>query len=172
MPFEFATPDLRSLDTLVAEVIACSVWADERPLHGLAGLVDWRLAGTLSELARSGYLSGQLDEVLLVPGRPRLPFDKVLVFGAGSRGAFAEDVFRRVVAHMLQTMDGLHVHRAIVELPGRADDIVTAERAVQMMLECAGHSHVEEMIRLVERPEQQKRLELGAKDEQRRRRRV
>ena len=39
-------PDLRQLDAREAELLICGVFSDERPLHGVAGLVGWRLSGT------------------------------------------------------------------------------------------------------------------------------
>src|SRR5262249_732244 len=78
MDVDFVAPDLRRLEAATqAELVACAIWEDERPMTGLAGLLDWRLAGRLSRLARDGFLAGTLGEVLFVPGRPRLPFEKV-----------------------------------------------------------------------------------------------
>ena len=53
----FVAPDLRRLDEAGSEVVVCGVWKDQRPLTGLACLLDWRLAGRLSRLAtsRSAY---------------------------------------------------------------------------------------------------------------------
>jgi hypothetical protein len=77
MDFRFVAPNLRSLDTTGAELLACAIWQDERPMRGVAGLLDWRLAGTLSQLERRGLLKGELGEVVFVPGRPRLAFEKL-----------------------------------------------------------------------------------------------
>ena len=82
MDLHFVPPDLQKLDEpMAAEVVACCIWKDETPMRGLAGLVDWRLAGRLSVLEKSGFLLGNAGEVLCVPGRPRMPFDKVLISG-------------------------------------------------------------------------------------------
>ena len=35
---------------------------------------------------------------MLVPGRPRLPFEKVLLLGLGARSAFGDGVFRETLA--------------------------------------------------------------------------
>src|SRR5262249_17344054 len=76
----FVPPELARLDEIDCEVLACTVWSDVRPSHGLAGLCDWRLGGRLSDLERRGLVTGALGEVVLVPGKPRLTFDKLLVF--------------------------------------------------------------------------------------------
>jgi hypothetical protein len=44
----FTLPSLRKLDLLGTEVVLAAVAADEQPPHGLAGLLDWRLAGRIS----------------------------------------------------------------------------------------------------------------------------
>ena len=85
MELRFISPDLASLDDLDAEVLACSVWSDARPSHGVAGLCDFRMAGRISRLERDASVTGALGEVVMLPGKPRLTFHKLLVFGAGAR---------------------------------------------------------------------------------------
>lgn len=168
MDFRFVPPDLRKLDDTSAELIACSIWQDERPLGGLAGLLDWRLAGRLSKLARETFLAGALGEVLFLPGRPRLPFDKVLVLGLGPRKSFGDDAFREATLRLISTLEGLHVRRAIVELPGRGEDAVTPERAAELVLEQIGRVPDHDAWVLVEPPETQKRIARHAQDQRRR----
>ena len=171
MDLRFVSPDMRRLDEASAELLACTVWSDERPLRGMAGLLDWRLAGRLSALVKAGYLGGALGEVLMLPGKPGLPFEKLLVFGLGARAAFGDDAFRGVVTHLLRALEGLHVRRAVVELPGRADASIEPERATEILLECVGDSPSHDAWWLVEEPEAQKRIVQRAQDERRRTRR-
>src|SRR5258708_4884218 len=140
MDFRFIPPDLRRLDDSKAELLACAMWSDKRPLRGVAGLLDWRLAGRLSGLLRDGFMAGALGDVLLVPVRPRLPFEKLLVLGLGAHADFGEDAFRQVIRRLLESLEGMRIRRAIVELPGRSDNTVTPERATELVLECAGTS--------------------------------
>lgn len=146
----FVEPDLRAIDTASAEVIACTMWSDERPMRGLAALLDWRLAGRLSALVKSGFMRGEADEVVLVPGRPKLPFEKVLVLGLGARTAFGDDVVRKVLARLGRALEGLNVKRALVELPGRASGDLTPEHAADLLLECAETALEEEAWTLVD----------------------
>jgi hypothetical protein len=146
----FVEPDLRAIDGASAEVIACAVYADERPMRGLAGLLDWRLGGKLGALAKSGFLRGDADEVVLVPGRPKLPFEKILLLGLGDRSAFSDGVVRRAVARLVSTLEGLRVKRALVELPGRASGRLEPERAAEILLECAEGALEHEMWTLVD----------------------
>jgi hypothetical protein len=132
--FRFLAPTLRELDTATAELLACCIWSDVRPMPGLAGLLDFRLAGRLSGLSRDQFLGGANGEVLFVPGRPRLPFEKVLVFGLGPSSAFDEKTFQSVVGHMSRALEELHVVRAVVELPGRADGRIPPERAAELLV--------------------------------------
>jgi hypothetical protein len=167
MELRFVAPDLRRLDDAQAEVVACGMWEDERPLTGLAGLLDWRLAGKLSKLARDGFIEGKLEEVLFVPGRPRLGFDKVILLGLGPREGFGDGAFRTVVDRLVATLEGLHVKRALVELPGRGDDAVTAERACELAIEHVAPRENHDAWILVEPPEAQKRVAQRAQDRRR-----
>jgi hypothetical protein len=164
----FVAPDLHALDETPAEVIACAMWKDERPLRGLAGLLDWRLSGRLSRLLREQFMSGDLGEVLCLQGRPRLPFDKVVVIGAGERGAWTDDTFRAATAALLRTLEGLHVQRAVVELPGRAANCIPPERAAEIVLESVRESEAHDAWWLVEAAEAQAKIASRANEERRR----
>ena len=136
----FVAPDLRRLDEVSAEVVACGVFRDERPFSGLAGLLDWRLAGRLSRLAKQGFLAGDVNEVVFVPARPRLPFEKLLAFGLGPRASFDEKVCREVLKRVLDALDGLVVKTALIELPGRSARVIEPEAAAEILFEILGDS--------------------------------
>ncbi len=133
----FVLPDLREIDDAPAEVVGCSIFSDERPMGGLAGLLDWRLAGRLSALAKSGFLRGDVGEVLLVPGRPHVPFEKIIVLGVGPRAALDAEVVRGALDRLNVALDGLKVKRALIELPGRAGGQLDAVRGAELLMEHA-----------------------------------
>jgi hypothetical protein len=137
MDLRFIAPELARLDEIDAEVLACSVWSDVRPSHGAAGLCDFRLGGRVSELQRRGLLRGTFAEVVMIPGRPRLTFDKVVILGAGSRASFSETAYRTLVRNLLTIMEGLLARAVVAELPGRADELISADRAADILLDCA-----------------------------------
>jgi hypothetical protein len=168
--FRFVAPDLRALDDHPAEVIACCVWSDERPLRGLAGLLDWRLAGRVSRLAKEHFLKGEAGEVVCMQGKPRLPFDKVLLVGAGARGDFDAAACRRATGALLHALEGLHVKRAVVELPGRSGDRVAPELAAEIVLDATRDSEAHDAWFLVEGAEAQAKIASRANEERRRER--
>lgn len=172
MELRFVNPLLANLDELDSEVLACTLWSDARPSHGIAGLCDFRLAGRISSLERRGLVTGALGEVALLPGKPRLSFDKLILFGAGPRAEFGEETFRRVILHMLGTMEGLSSRVSVVELPGRHEDLIPAERAADILLACAGRKPEHDVWTLVESADGRQRITQHMIEERRRVRRV
>ena len=162
----FVARDLRRLDEVGAEVIACGVFRDARPLGGLAGLVDWRLAGRLSNLARRGFLVGEVGEVLAMPVRPRLGFDKLLVAGLGPRSSFGDGTYRRVLERILDALNGLQVKKAVVELPGRGDAAIDPERAAEILLDLIGDDE-RDALTFVEDARDRERIEKHAQERHR-----
>ena len=158
MDLRFTTPELRKLDLLGTEVIVSTVASDERPPHGVTGLLDFRLAGRISRLIESGFATGSVGEVLLVPGKPKLPFDKLLLFGIGRQTQFNEPVFRAVLDKILSTLEGLRARSAVVELPGRHFDAISPERAADILLESAGGQKEHDVWTLIEPPEAQRAI--------------
>jgi hypothetical protein len=162
----FSARDLRRLDEESAEVVACGIYRDERPLAGLAGLLDWRLSGRLSRLAKQGFLLGEVGELLVVPVRPRLPFDKLLVAGLGPRAAFGDVTFKKVLDRTMSALAGLHVKKAVVELPGRGDEAISAERATDILLDVLGDDE-RDALTLVEDAAAQQAIERHAQERHR-----
>lgn len=159
----FVPPDLRRLDEISAEVIACGIFRDQRPFTGLAGLLDWRMAGRLSKLAKQGFLVGDVGEVLALPARPRLPFDKLLVVGMGPVASFDDAVFQKVTERLFDALAGLSVKKACVELPGRGAGAIDPERAAAIVLDRLGDDE-RDALAFVEPPDAQKRIQKHAQE--------
>ena len=174
MELHFVSPRLEELDALESEVLACSVWQDVRPCDGVAGLCDWRLAGRISGLMRAGFLVGEVGEIVMLPGRPRLSFDKILLFGAGPREGFDESRYHRVMIHMLDCIQGLASRIAVVQLPGRQSDLIKAERAADMLLEVVSRDRKRrhDVWTLIEDGDARRRIEQHMIEERRRIRRT
>jgi hypothetical protein len=150
LELRFVLPQLSKLDEIDGEILVASIFSDVRPVHGVAGLSDFRLCGRLSRLMRSGFLSGAFGEVVMIPGKPRLTYDKVLVFGAGPRAAFDEDAYTALLRRVLGAMQGLMARTGVVELPGRQDGAIGAARAADILLCEIGGSPLHDVWTLVE----------------------
>jgi hypothetical protein len=129
----WAERDLRALDRLSGEVLLCSLFEGERPPRGVAGLIDFRFGARFSRLCLTGFLTGRADELLLVPGRPKLPFDKIVVAGLGPEESFDDAAFEHCMARVLRALSDLQVRRATLELPGRQCNAVDPTRAMTVL---------------------------------------
>lgn len=173
MELRFVPPDLRRLDEIGTEIICCGFFSDERPPHGTLGLLDFRLAGWLSRLIQSGRLSGARGELSMISLRPKLPFDKALVFGLGERESFDERAYRETMERMLDALEGLCARAAVIELPGRHVGALSAEQAADIALELAAERPEQhDAFTLIERPEDEKRIVLRMIEQRRRVRRL
>jgi len=158
LDLRFSTPELRKLDLLGTEIIVSTIASDERPPHGVTGLLDFRLAGRISRQIQAGFATGKVGEVLLIPGKPKLPFDKILLFGIGKRSEFNDPVFRTVLNKILRTLEGLRARTAVVELPGRHFDAISPERAADILLESTGGQKEHDVWTLIEPAEAQRAI--------------
>jgi hypothetical protein len=77
---EVADATLASLDALEVDSVAAFAGA-ERPLSGLASLIDWRLAGAVSRAIAAGTVTPEHGEALLLPVGGRLHVARAFVFG-------------------------------------------------------------------------------------------
>jgi hypothetical protein len=77
---EVAEPSLPVLDALDVDSVAAFVGA-ERPLAGMASLLDWRLAGAVSRAIEAGTVTPEHGEALLLPVGGRLRASRAFLFG-------------------------------------------------------------------------------------------
>ncbi|MCS6798796.1 MAG: hypothetical protein NZ898_09735 [Myxococcota bacterium] len=137
-----AAPPLRlfpvepaGLDGLRTEAFAAAFFEDDLPFAGALGLVDWRLAGALSRLVIRGRLVGRRGERWLLPGRPRLGVDRLLVVGLGAREEASEASLREATRELVEVLGRMGVRSFACALPGRVEGLVDAERSIEWLLE-------------------------------------
>lgn len=168
MDVAFVPPQPRRLDELQSEALFLTLYEDQRPLRGVAGWVDWRMCGLLSRLVLRGCLTGRFGEVVLVPGRPKLAFDKVFAFGAGSAEGMDIGRVEAVVRRMLQAAVKAKVRAPTLVLPGRSPPTVPAADAMTALLAASADAAGPEDVVLVEDADAQRAMEPVVERERRR----
>lgn len=110
---------LESVDQVEVDSLALGIFSDERPLRGVAGLVDWRLCGLLSRFISAGRLSGRSAERVLMPGAGRIGATRIFIFGLGAREGFAA-ALPGLAAEIPDVLTRADSRRAALALPGPA----------------------------------------------------
>lgn len=170
MEVRFVPPDLRRLDELGSEALALCFFEDERPLPREVGLVDWRLCGAISKMLLRGRATGASGETVLVPAQPRLPFEKLFLFGMGPVDRFDDAVVDGVVERMLTTFDRALVRTSVVSLPGRCSERVAPEHAMKIFLGRASMHPEQDSAVVIEPPDAQRAMMPVVERERRRER--
>lgn len=133
----FLSPELSKWDQLKdpPQLLALSLFSDERPLRGASGLCDFRLCGRLSRLLASGKVTGEFGESTLYPLGYRLDFQRVLLFGLGESARFNETRAKSATERLLSIAARLGVSRWALVLPGRSLGALSARRALELFIE-------------------------------------
>jgi len=134
MNFRTVQPVLSRLDELHYDTLVLSFFADERPLEGVCGLVDWRLNGFLSRMLLQGHLTGEWGEQVLFPQNGRLPFNKLVLFGLGERSKFGSTRFKEVTNRMLRALVKLQCASFATVLPGHQALNLVARQFIDLWL--------------------------------------
>jgi hypothetical protein len=80
--------------------VIAPIYENERPMRGIAGLLDWRLSGAISMALKQGFLTGQIGECGYVPIQKADRVYHVVLVGCGTlarfakRGLMPDDSFR------------------------------------------------------------------------------
>lgn len=131
MQVRFATPSLHAVDDESARLLILTFFADDRPLQGLPGLVDWRLNGRISKLIRTEFVDGHFREATLRPLDRRLPFAEVLLIGLGERADYDAERFETICRFAFGTVARLGTLDLAMQLPGRIGLDVGLREAVR-----------------------------------------
>ncbi|MEM9461577.1 MAG: M17 family peptidase N-terminal domain-containing protein [Myxococcota bacterium] len=106
-------------------VLPC--FTDERPLQGLAGLVDWRMGGRLSAMLREGLCTGDADEAVLLPGCRTLPIERLIMVGLGPSSAFDRALAEATGQRLVTMVERLAPRDVLVAMPGRVSERAVVE---------------------------------------------
>ncbi|MBN2498403.1 MAG: hypothetical protein JXR96_27680 [Deltaproteobacteria bacterium] len=128
---------LEGLDGLESPSILLGAFEEDRPLCGACGYCDWRLNGRLSALVRDYGFRCQTGEVVLTDTAGRLPAERILIFGLGSRTEMDLEGFRRALGHMLQVSHKAGLDDLAIELPGAEAGLIEEQQAIEVLLELA-----------------------------------
>lgn len=128
----FLSCDLDKWDDARIDTLILSVFSDERPLRGAAGLADWRLCGRLSRLVLKGAIGSRRGETLMIPPGRRLPVRRIMLFGLGDSRKFDDEVFRQHVRWICDVAKRAGSEDIALQLPGRATGIIGARKALEM----------------------------------------
>lgn len=116
----FVEPSLSAVDALDCESLAICICSDVRPLAGVAGYVDWRLCGRISDLFRKGVITGASKEKVLVPtlgliGQANGP-KRIFLFGWGPQKSILDGATERL-AWMADVLLRAGIERVAIALP-------------------------------------------------------
>lgn len=117
---------LDGLDALDGEDLVAFAGLEDRPLRGLAGLVDWRACGRLTRIVKDGVFSGSPGEALITLPAGSVRIRRLFLLGEGTRvEAALERVRLAGGAHAALPFDGGPVEATLRAAQAAGLDAVT-----------------------------------------------
>jgi len=80
----------RALFEGAVDGLVCLFYRNERPLHGLSGVLDWRFHGQISRVLRLGAIHGEPGECVYMPATRHGKVFHLVLAGAGVSSAPGE----------------------------------------------------------------------------------
>jgi hypothetical protein len=110
-----------AIERVSADLVIVPFFADERPLQGAAGRIDWRLCGRLSHLCAAERVRGEPGAAVLIPGGGGVRAPRVLGLGIGVRGDLDAERWSGWTEDALARAAGLRSARIVLALPESGD---------------------------------------------------
>ncbi|MEZ4427601.1 MAG: M17 family peptidase N-terminal domain-containing protein [Nannocystaceae bacterium] len=116
------------------DLVVLPVFTDERPLTGLAGFFDWRLAGALSAMLRRQLCTGASGEQVLTVSRKTACAVRLVTVGLGARATFDDAAAARAGEQILGLCQTLVGETVAVGVPGGRRGHAAARRLLAHLL--------------------------------------
>jgi hypothetical protein len=141
-------------DVQECDVLVTGFFKDERPLKGSSGWVDWRLNGMLSRFLMDKKLTGDWDEMTLIPSQKRIMPRMILLHGLGEVKEYSYLRLRELPPHLLATLKKLDALNICLSLPYEDSYNVDCGKLAEVLIEgiadcidLSGHPFNEEWIK-------------------------
>lgn len=135
--YQLVDPHLAHLDDATGDALVVYFFEDERPLKGLAGLIDWRLNGKLTSFLLEKRMDGHFRECTLYPVRSRLNFKMLLLIGLGEKRTFNGGKFQIITSFTLDTLRKIGVTHFALSIPPRPHLKISIRQVMEIWLtEC------------------------------------
>jgi hypothetical protein len=137
--------DLAALDDFKGEALGVFCWSDVRPLSGVAGYLDWRLCGSLSQTLVSELFRGTAGETMLLSNTGRLQTRRIFVFGLGPSQGYDGSILRDGCKRAHDVMSRAGVKQIYLAAPATRTDKTLESTFCKVVQEELG-GQVEEVL--------------------------
>jgi len=107
----------RCLDQLWCQAVVAFVFEDDSLLTGYLSRLNEKLAGSLTQLIDTDFLTGKRGELLLVASQERIKADKLLFVGLGPISSFSSETLSSVTRNASSTLERLKLHEFGIMVP-------------------------------------------------------
>ena len=129
---------LPEIDRLEGDTLALDLFVEERPPRGLAGLVDWRLNGLLSDWLAGGEFDPAGETPLLFGGSTRIGVQRLCLLPLGRRSGLSAPMLPRMCDTFADVLARSGAQRIASAVPGVLASRATGEQAVEAWLAALG----------------------------------
>ncbi len=105
-----------------SDCIVLPLFENTLPTRGLLGMLDWRLCGTLSHWAAEHVLDFSPGQRTLIPLRPHINADALLLVGMGAVDHFDAELYQHTSALIWDTLEQCSWRSFACVLPGRSTE--------------------------------------------------
>ena len=108
----------RGAEGLEFDLVLLPVFSDERPLLGLAGMIDWRVCGRLSRLLRRDVCTGRPGEAVMTTVERCRGLWRVILFGLGPSEELDDEAAAAAADRVYGIARSVGAHQVLVGTPG------------------------------------------------------
>jgi hypothetical protein len=123
------------VDVQECDVLVAGFFKDERPLKGSCGWIDWRLNGMLSRFLMDHKLTGDWNEVTLIPSQGRIIPRMILLLGLGEVKDYSYLRLRELPPYLLSTLKNLNASNICLSLPFEESYHVDCRKLAEVLIE-------------------------------------
>lgn len=100
----------RCLDQLWCQAVVAFLFEDNSLLAGHFSSLNEKLAGSLTQLIDRHFLTGKLDELILIAPQDRIKADKLFLVGLGTINSYSPETLSYVIKNVSSALESLKLN--------------------------------------------------------------
>ncbi|MEZ4705291.1 MAG: M17 family peptidase N-terminal domain-containing protein [Bdellovibrionota bacterium] len=118
MNYEFIKIDhIDYIEDHETDLFVTCIFQDQKPPHGLAAKMDWRMGSWISKNMVSGLITGEFEEKTLIALSPKFKAPRALLVGFGDSNKLTFSNIKKLVEDILDNIEKIQAERVSLHLP-------------------------------------------------------
>jgi len=129
----------KAFDRIPSDIASIPIFAGQFPLRQVAGLIDWRMNGRISNLIETKRLAGSVGDSLIMPTNGRLQSEAIFFYGLGHRTGWQSNHAEHNFLDWIGKLNGLNQESWLLTFGGMTENFLEWRQYLRVFIHAVAH---------------------------------